>query len=167
MMAHALTLTTPSDREIAMTRTFDAPRDMVFEAFTRPELIKRWLGVQNGWEMVVCEVDLRIGGTYRYVWRRTDGMEMGMGGTYREIVRPERIVTTESFDQSWYPGSAVGTVTLVERDGVTTLTLTVLYDSREARDLVLQSPMESGVEAGYRQLENVLASLRTEGDGAS
>ena len=92
-------VTTPSEREIAMTRVFDAPRSLVFDAWTKPELLKRWLGVRGGWSMVVCEVDLKVGGTYRFVWRKgLDGPEMGMGGVYREVVRPERLVATESFD---------------------------------------------------------------------
>jgi uncharacterized protein YndB with AHSA1/START domain len=154
-----MTVTTPSDREIALTRVLDAPRHLVFEAYTRPELLQRWLGVHAGWSWAVCEIDLRVGGAYRYVWRGPDGAEMGMGGVYREVVPPERIVATEKFDQSWYPGEAVSTVTLVERDGRTTLTLTVRYESREARDAVLKSPMEQGVAAGFDQLAALLATL--------
>src|SRR6266852_3726753 len=102
--------------------------------------------------MVVCEVAQKVGDRYRYVWRHASGNEMGMGGVLREIVPPERIVTTEKFDQSWYPGEAVGTIVLVEQDGKTTLTQTILYESREARDVVLKSPMESGMAAGYDRL---------------
>lgn len=156
--AGALQITTPSEREIAMTRVFDAPRDLVFDAHTKPELVKRWLGVQNGWWLDVCEIDLRVGGAYRYVWRGPTGKEMGMGGVFREIVRPERIVTTEKFDQSWYAGDALDTVTLVEQGGRTTLTLTVRYDSKETRDAVLKSPMEQGVAAGYDKLAELLAA---------
>ena len=93
-----LQVTTPSEREIAMTRVFDAPRRLVFDAWTRPELLKRWLGVRGGWSFAVCEVDLRVGGAYRFVWRGPNGKEMGMGGVYREIVPPERLVATELFD---------------------------------------------------------------------
>ena len=100
-MNDSLKVTTPSDREIAMTRVFDAPRQLIFEAYTKPALLKRWLGVQNGWTLDVCEVDLRVGGSYRYVWRKGD-IEMGMGGVYTEIVPPERVVATERFDQSCY-----------------------------------------------------------------
>jgi len=156
--AGALKVTTPTDREIALTRVFDAPRHLVFEAYTKPELLKRWLGVHGGWSWAVCEVDLRVGGAYRYVWRGPDGTEMGMGGVFREVAVPERIVATEAFDQSWYPGSAVTTVTLVEQGGRTTLTLTVRYESREARDAVLKSPMEQGVAAGFDKLEQLLAT---------
>ena len=160
-MTHAgkLQVTTPSDREIALTRVFDAPRHLVFDAYTKPELVKRWLGVHGGWSWAVCEIDLRVGGAYRYVWRGPDGAEMGMGGVFVEIVRPERIVTTEKFDQSWYPGEAVDTVTLVEQGGRTTLTLTVRYESRAARDAVLKSPMEQGVAAGFDTLAQLLTTL--------
>ena len=154
-----LKVTTPSDREIATTRVFDAPRRLVFEAYTQPELVKRWLGVHGGWSLVTCEIDLRVGGAYRYVWRGPDGSEMGMGGVYREVVPPERIVATEKFDQSWYPGTAVGSLVLVEQGGRTTLTLTVEYESREARDAVLASPMEQGVAAGFEALAGVLLSM--------
>ena len=154
-----LQMSTPSEREIAMSRVFDAPRNLVFEAFTKPDLIKRWLLGPDGWSMPVCEVDLKVGGKYRYVWRRdADGSEMGMGGVYREIAAPERIVATEKVDQAWYPGEAVGTLHLAEQSGKTTLTQTVLYESREARDAVLKSGMESGVSASYDRLAEQLAA---------
>jgi uncharacterized protein YndB with AHSA1/START domain len=153
-----LQITTPSEREIAMTRVFDAPRRLVFDAWTKPELLKRWLGVRAGWSMAVCEVDLKVGGTYRFVWRKTDGTEMWMGGVYREIVRPERIINTESFDDPWYEGEALDTAVLVEQGGKTTLTTTILYASREVRDTVLKSPMERGVAESYNMLADLLAS---------
>jgi len=160
--AGALKLTTRGDREIVMTRVFDAPRALVFKAFTTPELVKQWLLGPPGWSMPVCEIDLRVGGRYRYVWRHTHGNEMGMGGVYREIVAPEKVVATEKFDESWYPGEAVGTILLIEQGGRTTLTQTVLYESREARDGVLKSPMESGVAAGYDRLATLLASMKAQ-----
>src|SRR6266545_3886290 len=123
----SLKVTTPSEREIAMTRVFDAPRKLVFDAHSKPELLKRWLGVHHGYSLAVCEIDLRVGGSYRYVWRAPDGAEMGMRGVYREVVPPERIVATESFDEPWYPGDAVSTLTLAEEGGRTTLTLSVRY----------------------------------------
>ena len=152
-----LKLTTGGDREIVMTRVFDAPRTLVFDAFTKPELVKQWLLGPDGWSMPVCEIDLKVGGKYRYVWRRDkDGTEMGMGGVYREIVAPERIVATEKFDQSWYPGEALGTFVLIEQAGKTTLTETILYESREARDGVLKSGMEKGIVASYDRLAKLL-----------
>jgi uncharacterized protein YndB with AHSA1/START domain len=157
----ALEITTPSDREIVMTRTFDAPRTLVYDAFTKPEHVRRWLLGPPGWTMTVCDMDLRVGGAYRWVWRRDDdGSTMGMGGVYREVVAPERIVSTEKFDEAWYPGEAVGTVVFTEKGGKTTITQTLLYQTREARDGVLKSRMEKGVEASYDRLEGVLASLR-------
>jgi uncharacterized protein YndB with AHSA1/START domain len=154
----SLEITTPSDREIAMARVFDAPRSMVFDAWTRPELLKRWLGARNGWTLAVCEIDLKVGGTYRYVWRKDNGIEMGMRGVYREIVRPERLVCTEVFDDKWYEGEALDTMVLTEHDGKTTVTTTVLYDSKEARDGVLKSPMATGVAESYDRLDELLAS---------
>lgn len=155
-------ITPKGDREIVMTRAFDAPRTLVWEALTKPEHLKKWFGVFGGIQLVVCEVDLRTGGKYRHVWRGPDGMEMGMRGEYREVAKPERIVSTEQFDQSWYPGSAVGTMVLTEKGGRTTLTTTVRYDSKEARDIVLKSPMESGVKAGYDNLEKFLETMAQE-----
>ena len=151
------------DREIVIMRNFDAPRRLVFDAYTTPELVKRWLLGPPGWTMPVCEIDLCVGGKYRYVWRNQDGTEMGMGGVYREIVRPERLVATESFDQSWYPGEALDTTVFVEENGKTTFTLTVLYESRAARDAVLKSPMEQGMAAGFDRLEELLASTQAQG----
>jgi uncharacterized protein YndB with AHSA1/START domain len=151
-----LKLTTPSDREVVMTRVFSAPRELIFNAMHQPELLRRWLLGPPGWAMPVCDVDFRVGGAYRYVWRNDDGIEMGMGGVYREIVAPEKIVCTQLFDQDWTGGEAVGTLTLTERDGKTTLVNRVLYSSREARDGVLKTPMEHGVAAGYDRLEELL-----------
>ncbi|MDQ2911981.1 MAG: SRPBCC family protein [Chloroflexota bacterium] len=153
-----LQVTTPSEREIAMTRVFHAPRSLVFDAWTKPELLKRWLGVRGGWSFVVCEVNLKVGGSYRFVWRGPDGTEMGMGGVYREIVRHERLVATEKFDDPWYAGDALDTMILVEKGGKTTVTTTVLYASREVRDAVLKSPMEKGVAESYDKLAELLAS---------
>ena len=154
-----LKLTTRGDREIVMTRDFNAPRQLVFDAFTKPELIKRWLLGPDGWSMPVCEVDLRVGGKYRYVWRKNDnGQEMGMGGVFREIEKPERIVNTEKFDDAWYPGEAIGTTKFDEKSGRTTVTQTVRYESRETRDGVLKSGMESGVRRSYERLEDLLST---------
>jgi uncharacterized protein YndB with AHSA1/START domain len=145
-----------------MTRVFDAPRELVFDALTKPELIRRWLGVRGGWSMIVCEVDLKPGGAYRYVWRKPNVKDMGMGGVYQEIVRPERIVCTESFDEKWYEGGdALDTMILTEENGETTLTTTVLAPSKEVRDAVLKSPMSKGVIESYDMLDEVLESAKT------
>ncbi|HSL51349.1 MAG TPA: SRPBCC family protein [Candidatus Deferrimicrobiaceae bacterium] len=152
----ALTLTTPSDREIVLTRVFDAPRIRVFDALTRPDLLTRWHG-PHGWSLVVCEVDPKPRGAYRFVWRRSaNGAAMGMRGVYREVVPPERLVHTERFDRPWYPGEAVITTVLAEQDGRTTLTATLRYESRAARDLVLGTAMEDGVAEGYDKLAELL-----------
>jgi uncharacterized protein YndB with AHSA1/START domain len=161
--AGPLKVTTPSDLEIAMTRVFNAPRHLVFDALTKPELVRQWLLGPPGWTMPVCEIDLRVGGAYRYVWRQDTGREMGMGGVFREIVPHERIVCTELFDEAWYAGEALVTNVLVEQGGKTTLTLTSLFETRETRDAVLKSGMERGVAVSYDRLEQLLASQRTAG----
>ena len=146
-------------RQIVITRDFDASRRAVFGGLTRPERVRRWLLGPPGWSMVECQIDLQVGGAYRYVWRHVDGRELGMGGVYREIVIGERIVATERFDNPWYEGGAVDTVEFREQGGVTTLILTVLYDSREIRDAVLRTPMESGVALGFDNLERLLPTI--------
>jgi uncharacterized protein YndB with AHSA1/START domain len=155
-----LTITAHGDRELVITRVFNAPRKLVFAAWTRPELVKQWLLGPPGWSMPVCEIDLAVGGKYRYEWRRdSDGQNMGMGGVYREIVPPERIVVTEQFDEAWYPGQALITLVLTEKDGKTTATQTVQYESQAARDAVLKSPMESGVAASFDRMAELLATM--------
>jgi len=150
-----LKVTTPSDREVLMTRVFDAPRHLVFEAFFKPELLKRWFGPRD-WTMAVCDVDARVGGGFRYILQGPDGQQMGMRGTYQEIVPPERSVHLESFDD--FPGEAVVTSVWEEHDGKTTLTVTVLSPSKEIRDAVLQSGMEHGAAESYDRLAELLAS---------
>lgn len=156
MNANALKLTTRGDREIVMTRVFNAPRTLVWDAFNKPELLSRWLIGPPGWTMPVCQLATKVGESYRYVWRGPGGEEMGMGGVLRELVPPSRMVATEKFDQAWYPGEAVGTIELAEHNGQTTLTQTIRYESKEARDIVLKSPMEGGVNMSYNRLEEVL-----------
>jgi uncharacterized protein YndB with AHSA1/START domain len=152
----SLKVTTRGDREVVMTRIFDAPREMVFDAFTRPELLKRWFG-PRGWSLVVCEVDLRVGGGFRFVLRGPDGKDMGMRGVYREIVRPERSVHIETFDD--YPGESQVTSVLVEEGGRTTFTASVLYSSKEVCAGVLQSGMEHGAAESYDRLAELLAGV--------
>lgn len=152
-------VTTPSDCELEVTRTFDAPRKLIFDALTKPELVKRWLLGPPGWSMPICEIDLRVGGAYRYQWRfDASGNEMGMRGVFKEITAPERIVATEKFDEAWYAGEALDTTVLVEKNRKTTMTLTVLYESKEARDTATQSGMEKGMAIGYDRLEELLES---------
>jgi uncharacterized protein YndB with AHSA1/START domain len=154
---NTLKLTARGDREIVMTRVFNAPRTLVWDAFTKPELLRVWLLGPPGWTMPVCQLATKVGESYRYVWRGPSGEEMGMGGVLREFVPPARIVATEKFDQPWYPGEAVGTIEFVEHNGQTTLTQTLVYESREARDIVLKSPMEQGITMSYNRLEEMLA----------
>src|SRR6267143_2127884 len=151
-----LKVTTPTDREIVLTRVFDAPRRLVWDAFTKPELLKRWFG-PRGWSLVVCEVDLRVGGGFRFVLRGPDGTDMGMRGVYREIVPPERSVHMESFDG--YPGESQVTAVFVEDGGKTTLTATVLYPSREVRDIVLKDGLEHSAGESYDKLAILLREL--------
>jgi uncharacterized protein YndB with AHSA1/START domain len=154
---------TPSDREIQVSRDFDAPRSLVFDAFTKPELVRRWLLGPPGWTMPVCEIDLRVGGSYRYVWRsEEDGSQMGIRGVFREIAPVERLVATERFDDAWYPGEALDTTVFEERRGITRTTITILYESQEARDAARRSGMEYGMAAGYDRLETLLPTLTGE-----
>jgi len=155
-----LQVTTPSDREIVLKRDFNAPRRLVFDAFSKPELLKRWFG-PRGWSLVVCEVDLRVGGGFRFVLRGPDGRDLGMRGVYREIAAPDRSVHMESFDD--YPGESQVTAIFVEKDGKTTMTATVLYPSKEVRDIVIQTGMEHGAAESYDKLAELLASTKTEG----
>lgn len=160
MYRHTLNVEPKGERELVMTRRFDAPRALVFRALTEPHLVKRWLLGPDGWILTVCEIDLQVDGLYRYVWTHAErGEEMGMGGRYLEIERPDLIVHTEQFDMSWYPGSAIVTTRLTEADGVTTFEITITYESAEARDIVAASPMREGAGASYDRLDGVLAGL--------
>jgi len=153
----ALQVTTPKERELVMTRVFDAPRNLVFDALTKPELLQRWYG-PVGWSLVVCEIDLRVGGTWRFVSRRPDGKEVGQRGVYREILRPERLVNTESWED-WSPGELLVTTVLVEHGGKTTFTNTLLFPSQEVRDTLIKSGMTSGAAEAYDKLAEYLASI--------
>ena len=159
-MKNLMKQVTSGDREVVVTRNFDAPRQMVWDAYTKPELLKRWLTGPPGWSFAVCEVDLRIGGKYRWVWRGPDGTEMGMGGVHKEIVPPERLVATQLFDQDWTGGEAVGTMVFTEHSGKTTMTNTIRYATPEARAAVLKTPMEQGMAMGYDRLDEVLATVQ-------
>ena len=151
-----LQVTMPTEREIVMTRVFDAPRQLVYDAFRKPELLKRWFG-PRGYSLVVCEVDFRIGGGFRFVLRGPDGKDMGMRGVYTELAPPERSVHMESFDD--YPGESQVTAVLTERDRKTTLTVSVLYPSQMVRDIVANSGMEHGAAESYDKLAELLPEL--------
>ena len=152
-----LVLTTPTDREIGLTRAFRAERARVFRAFTEPKLIERWLLGPDGWSMPLCEVDLRPGGKFHYRWRNDEnGMEFGLVGTYREIEVPARIVHREDFDEVGNEGDATVTTTFDERDGVTTMTMTIEFDSRELRDKAIESGMVIGTDMSFNRLADVI-----------
>ena len=157
MNTGTLKITTPTEREIVMTRVFEAPRSLIFDASTNPEHLPRWMLGPDGWTMPVCEIDLRPGGAWHFVWRRSDGTEMGMRGVYREITPPERVVSTESWGGNW--AETLNTLVLTEEDGKTTVTNTVLHPSKEARDAALKTGMKEGVSQSFDRLAHYLASL--------
>jgi uncharacterized protein YndB with AHSA1/START domain len=149
--------TTPSDRELVATRVVEAPRRCVFDAWTRREHLPHWMLGPEGWTMPVCEVDLRPGGEWHYVWRRSDGTEMEMRGVHREIVPPERLVSTEAWGGDW--PETLNTLVLSERDGHTTITLTVLYPSKGAREGALQTGMKDGMSQSFDRLGEYLRTM--------
>jgi uncharacterized protein YndB with AHSA1/START domain len=153
-----MSVATPSDREIVITRDFDAPRPLVFDCWTKPALLKRWLFGPDGWSLATCDIDLRVGGAYRFVWHGPGGIVMGMGGVYREVVPPERLANTQLFDQDWTGGEVLGTLVLTERAGRTTTVNTLLYPSRLARDGALQTGMLQGMEMGHARVDAILAA---------
>jgi len=151
-------MSAPGDREIRVTRLFNAPRALVFEAFTKPELVQRWLLGPAGWTMPICEIDLRVGGAYRYVWRQeSNGSEIGLSGIFREIARPERLVATEK--TSWHAEEAIDTTVFAEEGPLTRMTLTVLFETTEASDAARRSGMDRGMAASYNRAEELLGSL--------
>ena len=152
-----LQITTPSEREVIMTRVFDAPRELVFAAWTRPDLLPRWLDA-NGRALAVCEIDLRPGGAIHFVWRGAGKKDVGLRGTYREITAPERLVHTEAWED-WPAGEVTVTTLFTERDGKTTLSGTMLFPSQEVRDAVLKAGMARGAGESYDKLDILLAAL--------
>lgn len=151
------TYTTPSDREVVISRVVDAPRKMVFDAWTKPEHLPNWMTGPDGWTMPVCEIDLRVGGKWRFVLRGPDGQEMEMGGVYKEVKPPERLVSTSSWGEPW--PETLDTLMLAEKDGKTTITQTILYPSKAARDAALATGMKDGMTVGFDRLDAYL--LRT------
>jgi uncharacterized protein YndB with AHSA1/START domain len=157
-------VTLPTDEQILITREFEAPKHLVFKAFTTPELVKRWWHAKRG-EMTVAEIDLRVGGKWRYVMVMPDGMEVGFHGEYREIVPEERLVSTEIFEGlpegvSEDDAATVNTATFSEADGRTTLTILVQAPSKIARDAIIDSGMEDGLQDALELLEEAARSLR-------
>jgi uncharacterized protein YndB with AHSA1/START domain len=148
----------PEDEQILITREFDAPRHLVYRAWTTPDLVRRWWGGHRG-EMTVAEIELRVGGAWRYVMVTDDGFEVAFHGEYREIVPNERIVSTEVYE-GMPEGEALNTVEFTEKDGRTTLTILIQHSSKEARDAHIESGMEVGTQEGMDLLEHVAVSLR-------
>lgn len=149
-------ITTPSEREVLVRRSFAAPRELVFRALTEPALLKRWYG-PSGWQLVVCEIDLRVGGEFHFVSERPSGKKVGQRGVYRELSPPARIVHTEWWED-WNPGECLATYELDEQAGHTTLTTTTLFPSREVRDIVLQNGMQTNTDQLYARLDQLLAA---------
>jgi uncharacterized protein YndB with AHSA1/START domain len=157
--ASTIAITTPSECELSWSRRFRAPIGRVFEALTRPELVQRWLLGPEGWSMPVCEIELKPGGSYRYVWRRDrDGKLMGMGGVFQEVTVPTHVSFTEVFDEAWYPGHATGSYRLLDEQTTTVLVQTMRYESRAVRDEVLRSGFETGIEKSHERLDEIFAA---------
>jgi len=156
-MIDTVTITTPSDREVTVTRSFSTSRGLLFDALTKPELLRRWYG-PTGWELLRCEVDLRVGGKWHFVSRHPDGKEIGQLGVYQEIVPGERIVNTENWED-WDAGETLVTTVLTEQDGITTLTCTMLFPSESVRDTVLKGGLEHGTRECYAKLDAVLKQV--------
>lgn len=154
-----LQVTTPSDHEIMLTRTLNAPRKLVWEAVTKPEHVRRWYGC-SAFTLSTCDIDLRVGGSYRYTMRAPDGIDHTMTGVYREIAAPERIVHTERYETTGFTSpDAIVTMTLVEQGGRTKLQTVILHPSKESRDGHLSSGMERGAGEAFDRLEDLLATL--------
>jgi uncharacterized protein YndB with AHSA1/START domain len=156
----ATSFTTPSDREIVMTRVVDAPRKLVFSVWTSAADLPHWMLGPEGWTMPVCEIDLRPGGTWHFVWRRTDGPETRTRGVYREILPPERLVSTESWGGDW--PETLNTLTLTEENGQTTIRNRILYPSKAARDAALKTGMEAGMSETFDRLAKYLQTKQEE-----
>jgi uncharacterized protein YndB with AHSA1/START domain len=153
----ATSFSTPAENEILITRAFDAPRSLVWEAWTSPEHLPNWLLGPDGWTMPVCEVDLRPGGEWHFVWRNDEGAQMEMRGVYGEVEPPERLVSTESWGDGW--AETLNTLVLTELDGKTIATQTIRYVSQEARDAALGTGMIDGMAAGFERLDVHLSTL--------
>ena len=155
-------VTMPSDREVAVTRTFDAPRSLVWDAYTKPELTRRWMLGPQGWSMPVCDMDVRPGGKFRWRWRSDeDGKEFGFHGEYQEVKAPSRLVNTETYDPGDIGGTmgdeaALITTTFTEEDGMTTMTSVMDFGSKKSRDAAMATGMTDGMEMSYGLLDDVL-----------
>lgn len=160
-MANPVLVTTPSDTEVQVVREFNAPRELVFRAWTDPALLARWMGGLEGWKVTKSEGDPRPGGSHRIEWSGPDRAFMAMTVTYREFVPPERLVTIEVFDEAWHPGEAITTLVLTEEEpGVTVATMTIVYESKEARDIAVATGMTDGMAISYEAFDRLLVELQ-------
>jgi uncharacterized protein YndB with AHSA1/START domain len=160
---HKSTVTLPNDTDVVVVRAFNAPRELVFDAWTNPALLQRWLLGPPGWTMPVCEMDVRPGGKFKWRWRsEKDGKEFGFWGEFREVVRPSRLVHVERFDPGDVGGDmgeALITTVFTEKSGVTTQMMTARYESKEVRDTALKTGMTDGMEMSYQKLDELLATM--------
>lgn len=159
MLQRPLELTMPAANQVRITRQFSAPRPLVWDAYTIPALVRRWLLGPPGWTMPVCDIDLRVGGKYRYVWRDPNGVEMAMGGTYRTIAQPSQIQSTQLFDADWTGGETLETLDLIELEDHTRVEITVVYASEAARDAALRTGMADGMEMSFANLDALLVTM--------
>lgn len=154
-----LTVDTPNDTDILVVRSFNAPRALVWKAFHTPEFVTQWLLGPGDWSMPVCEIDARVGGRFKYGWAHGDGRTMKMSGTYLEVSPPDRTVHREQFDEDWAGAPTTVTTAFSEADGVTTVTMTISFESRDAREAARATGMTAGMEDGYARLDKLLAEL--------
>lgn len=151
------TYATPSDTQVRITRVVAAPRRLVFETYTQPKHLKKWLLGPEGWSMTVCEIDTRPGGAWKYTWRKDDGSELTLSGKVREFTPPERMVTTESWGPEW--PETLNAAVFTESGGQTTITITITYPSKAARDAALKTGMKEGMDQGFARLDTLLATI--------
>lgn len=158
---HTAQVSLPSDSEVKVVRRFNAPRALVYRAYTEPKLMKRWLTAMPGWSMPVCDMDVRVGGAYRWRWRSEDGAEFGFTGVFRDVTPPARLAHTQVYDPGDVGGDmgdeALITVEFSEKDGVTTVTTLMDFGSREARDAAVATGMTDGMEMSYQALDTLLS----------
>lgn len=164
--SHQLTLTAEGDREALITRRVDAPRHIVWEAFTNPRYVPQWLVGPPGWSMPTCEIDLRPGGAWRYVYEKPGSSGMTLSGRYIEVEAPVRLVSTESWGPEW--PETLNTMSIEDHgDGTSTMTIRVRYPSTEARDAALRTGSAAGLQAGFVRLDALIGSMIASADGAA
>lgn len=158
-LAKTLEVTTPSDLEIVVERLFDAPQDMVFDCYTKPELVRRWLTGPDGWSLPTCEIDLRVGGTYRYVWSGPEGETMGMTGQYQQISPVDTLVSTEVFDDDFGMGKMLVTLTFIREGERTRLQTAMLFQTKAQRDAAVETGMTEGMGTSFAALDRLLEDI--------